>query len=123
MDIGHRLHLIGKNSFMQKLIVTAFLIIVFTTIYSQSTSSNEIILEGGAKIKVTPDDATLTLTVEKLDTIEKAAIMHLNQTLDGLVRSLNSIGFKNDHIKIASYDISSSRDREDNKKNILLQMC
>ena len=123
MDIGHRLHPIGKNSFMQKLIVTAFLIIVFTTMFSQSTSSNEIILEGGAKIKVTPDDATLTLTVEKLDTIEKAAIMHLNQTLDGLVRSLNSIGFKNDHIKIASYDISSSRDREDNKKNILLQMC
>jgi len=116
MDIGHRLHLIGKNPFMQKLIVTAFMTMVFSIAYSQSTSSNEIIVEGMAKTRVKPDLATLTLTIEKLDTVEKAAIMQLNKSLDGLVHSLSSIGFKRDNIQIASYDISSSKNRDEGKK-------
>jgi len=101
---------------MLKLIVTGLLMIVFSNAYSQSKPDKEIVAEGGAKMKVTPDLATFTLTVEKLDTNEKAAIVHLNKAVDGLISSLSSVGFKNDNIKIASYDISSSIDRDDNKK-------
>src|SRR5436190_2598541 len=101
---------------MLKLIVTGFLMIVFFNAFSQSKSSNEIVAEGGAKTKVKPDMATFTLLVEKSDTNEKLAIIQLNKTVDGLVGSLSSVGFKNDNIKIATYDISSSVDPDNNKK-------
>ena len=101
---------------MLKLIVAGLFMILFSNAYSQSQPTSEIVAEGGAKMKATPDLATFILTVEKLDTNEKAAIIQLNKAVDGLISSLSSIGFKNDNIKIASYDISSSVDRDDNKK-------
>jgi uncharacterized protein len=101
---------------MPKLIVVILLIVIFSNAFSQSNPSNEIVAEGGAKAKMQPDLATFILKVEKSDTIEKVAIMQLNKTVDGLINSLNSIGFKNDNIKVVNYDISSSINREDNKK-------
>lgn len=88
---------------------TVLLIILFTLSASaQIKPSNEIIVEGGAKIKIKPDLGIFTLTVQKSDTIEKVALSDLNKTVDGLIKSLNSIGLSNQNIKIADYDISSS---------------
>ena len=84
--------------------------------FSQSKNSNEIIAEGGSKIKVRPDLATFTLTVEKTDTIEKNAIKLLNLEIDDLVKSLYKVGFTNKTIKISDYDISSSQNDEEKKK-------
>jgi uncharacterized protein len=84
--------------------------------FSQSKNSNEIIAEGGSKIKVRPDLATFTLTVEKRDTIEKIAIKLLDLEIDDLVKSLYKVGFTNKTIKISDYDISSSQNDEEKKR-------
>ena len=86
------------------------------SVFSQSKNSNEIIAEGGAKIKVTPDIATFTLTVEKRDTIEKNAIRLLNIEIDNLIKSLYKLGFTNKTIKISDYDISSSENEQEKKR-------
>ena len=44
--------------------------------------------------------------------------MRLNKAVDGLISSLSSVGFKNGNIKIASYDISGSTNRDEEKKNL-----
>jgi uncharacterized protein YggE len=99
---------------MTKLFISIFSLLVVASGFSQTKPSNEIVAEGGAKIKIKPDLATFTLTIEKTDTIEKTAISELNRTVDGLIKSLTSIGFENQNIKIANYDISSSN--EEHKK-------
>jgi uncharacterized protein YggE len=100
---------------MLKSFVLASLLLVAINLRSQTNTSNEIVSEGGAKMKVNPDLATFRLTVEKTDSAEKAAIMSLNKMIDGLIHSLNSVGFKNENIKIADYDISSSYNDKDKK--------
>ena len=97
---------------MPKLLFLAVLVIATSALFAQSKSSNEIVAEGSAKTKVKPDLATLTLTVSKSDRIEKNAIANLNKTVSNLVHSLSSLGFANDYIRIASFDISSMFDRE-----------
>ena len=76
--------------------------------------------EGGSKMKLRPDIAIFSLTVEKTDTIEKNAIKNLNIEIDALVKALYKLGFTNKTIKISDYDISSNnyRDEEDKKKYI-----
>ena len=71
-----------KLNLMLKLF-TVLLIILFTLSASaQIKLSNEIIVEGGAKIKIKPDLGIFTLTVQKSDTIEKVALSDLNKTVD-----------------------------------------
>ena len=84
--------------------------------FSQSKNSNELIAEGGAKIKVRPDIATFTLTIEKKDTVEKNAIKFLNIEIDALIKSLYKIGFTNRVIKIADYNVSSSENEQEKKR-------
>jgi uncharacterized protein len=101
---------------MPKVILAAFLLAVAPHLFAQSKPSNEIVAEGAAKMKVKPDVATFTLTVSKTDTVEKNALRDLNKAVNGLVRSLTSLGFRSDNIKIASYDVTSSMDRFRNKE-------
>lgn len=97
---------------MLKLSTTVLLLFFAASVFSQNKASNEIVAEGGAKTKIKPDVATFTLIVDKTDSVEKLAISELNKTVDILVKSLNSIGFKNQNIKIANYNISSSIDEK-----------
>jgi uncharacterized protein YggE len=83
---------------------------------SQSKNNNEIVAEGSSRIKVRPDLVTFTLTVEKIDTIEKNAILNLNMEIEKLVKSLNEIGISNKSIKISDYNISSSQNDNEKKK-------
>ena len=101
---------------MLKMTLLLGLTFFFSNIYSQSKNDNEIIAEGGSKIKVRPDLAILTLTVEKRDTIEKNAIKMLNLEIDELVKSLYKIGFTNKTIKISDYDISSYQNDNEKKR-------
>ena len=92
--------------------------LLMSPVYSQSKNNGEIVAEGGSKMKVRPDIAIFSLTVEKTDTIEKNAIKKLNIEIDALVKTLYKLGFTNKTIKISDYDISSNsyRDEEDKKK-------
>jgi uncharacterized protein len=84
--------------------------------HAQSKNTSEMIAEGNAKIKLSPDVAIFTLTVEKNDTIEKNVIKKLNEEIEYLVKSLYKIGFVNTSIKIADYNIESSSDYENKMK-------
>lgn len=101
---------------MLRLLAILLFGIVTTKASSQQKTSNEIIAEGGAKMKVRPDIATFTLTIEKNDTIERNAIKALNLQTDELIKSLSKIGFTNKNIKISDYDISSSTNDEHKKR-------
>jgi uncharacterized protein len=101
---------------MPKLIFATLMVLIYSQLFAQSKASNEIVAEGAAKMKVKPDVATFMLTVSKIDTVEKNVLRNLNKAVDELVRSLSSLGFKSDNIKIASYDLSSSMDRFRNKE-------
>jgi uncharacterized protein YggE len=108
------LHLTLKFDYAKTFFHCYFTILALTS-FSQSKSSNEIVAEGAAKAKTTPDLAIFTLSVEKRDTIEKNALASLNKTVDQLVKSLTELGFGNENIKIANYDISSSTDDDGRK--------
>jgi uncharacterized protein len=101
---------------MQKMTMLLSLTFIFSTVFSQNKNGYEIIAEGGSKIKVRPDLAIFTLTVEKRDTVEKNAIKLLNLEIDELVKSLYKIGFTNKIIKISDYDISSSQNDDEKKR-------
>jgi uncharacterized protein len=103
---------------MKQLPVFLILIVVVTSGYSQQ-QSNDIIVEGTAKMKVKPDVATFTLTIEKRDTSEKRAINKLNIAVDGLEKVLNKIGFANRAIRISDYDVSGSLNEQNNRKTYM----
>ena len=103
---------------LHRLIFLLIFTFLIATAYSQSKNIGEIIAEGGSKIKIRPDLAIFTLTVEKTDTIEKNVIKSLNLEIDALVKTLYKLGFTTQTIKISDYDISSSnyRDEDSRKK-------
>lgn len=100
---------------MRQLLLVLTLTLLFTTAYTQQ-QSNEVIAEGAAKMKVKPDIAVFTLTMEKRDTSEKRAISKLSTAIDGLEKALSHIGFSNNSIRISDYDISSSYNDENHRK-------
>ena len=59
-----------KNPIL-RFVSVILLILVFGCAYSQSKNFGDMVAEGGSKIKVTPDLAQITLTVEKTDSSEK----------------------------------------------------
>ena len=95
-----------------------FIVLTFCYLnsFSQSKNTDEIVSEGTSKIKVRPDIALFTLTVEKMDSIEKNVIRSVNQEINELVKVLYKVGFTDKTIKISDYEISSSRN-DDDKKN------
>ncbi|MGZ3937141.1 MAG: SIMPL domain-containing protein [Flavisolibacter sp.] len=101
---------------MSKLILASLFVVITTNLFAQSQTSDEIVAEGNAKTKLKPDLVRFTLTVSKSNTVEKEAIHNLNKTVEGLVSSFSSLGFSNDNIKIASYEVSSFTDRDHKKK-------
>jgi len=90
---------------LRQIVITA--LILFSLNATSQTKSNEIVAEGGSKIKVRPDFVTFIFTVEKKDTSEMKSIKSLNMEVTDLVKSLNEIGFSNKAIKISDYNISS----------------
>ena len=99
-----------------KLFVSISFALLSLTAYTQEKNTNEIIAEGGSKIKVSPDVAMFTLTVKKTDTVEKRAIENLNAEVFNLTKALYQIGFTSTTIKIADYDVSSALDDNNKKK-------
>ena len=97
-------------------LITIFVLtFLFSNLFAQEKSSNEIIVEGGSKIKVKPDVVTFTLTVEKSDTSEDKVLGKLNNEVDNLVTTLHKIGFADTTIKIDDYSVSKSLNRNDRK--------
>jgi uncharacterized protein YggE len=107
---------ISTKNFMRQILLLLTLIVFTLSSYSQQQPSNEIIAEGSAKMKVKPNIAIFTLTMEKRDTSEKRAINKLNIAIDGLEKALNKIGFTNSAIRISDYDVSSSFNEQNNRK-------
>lgn len=102
---------------MRQILLLLTLPLFYVSSYSQpQLSSNEIIAEGSAKMKVKPDIAVFTLTIDKSDTSEKRAIYKLNVAVDGLGKALNDIGISNSSIKISDYAVSSSYNQQTNRK-------
>lgn len=99
---------------MNKKIALFFLLFVTFNSFSQIETGNEIVAEGYASSKVKPDIASITITIEKENSIEKDALKELNFEIDKLQKTLTKLGFNNNQIKISDYSISSSK--EDNEK-------
>jgi uncharacterized protein YggE len=101
-----------------RLTVLFYFALFASTGFCQTKKNGDIIAEGGSKIKVRPDIAVISLSVEKTDSIEKNAIKNLNTEIDALVKVLYKLGFTDKTIKISDYDISSNnyRDEDVNKK-------
>jgi uncharacterized protein len=100
------------------LTLIAFLIstLIISPAYTQDKNTKDIIAEGGARMKISPDIATFTLTVEKTDTVETRAIEKLNQEVEALTKALVKIGFTHEAIRISDFDVSSSVNDENQKK-------
>ena len=89
------------------------LLLVFTLFsFSQPKFQNEIVANGIAKGKVTPDLATFYITVSKRNTIEKTAISELNQEVAKVQKVLLKVGFTEKNIKIADYTITKDNYNE-----------
>lgn len=100
---------------MYRLFLFAALAMLSLHAASQSRNDNEIVAEGSAKMKISPDISTFTLKVEKRDSVEKEAIKLLNIEIDDLVKSLYKIGFTSKSIKISGYDVTSERNNDEKK--------
>lgn len=97
-----------------KLLIFLSLSVPFN-LMAQEKSSNQIITEGVSKIKIKPDLADFTLTVEKTDTSESKTLEMLNKEVQDLVNTLYKIGFTDKTIKVANYNVSSSINNKDKK--------
>ena len=102
------------NTIRKLLAVLSFTFLI-SCVYAQSRSS-ELTADGSAKLKVTPDIATLTLSIEKIDTIEQNSIKALNIEIDNLTSILTKIGFPGKAIKVSDYKITSSIDDDKIKR-------
>lgn len=102
---------------MRQTLLILTLTLITSISYSQKHEpASEIIAEGSAKMRVKPDVAVFTLTMEKADTSEKRVINKLNIAIDGLEKALNKIGFSNSVIKISDYDVSSAINDQSKRK-------
>jgi len=79
------------------------------SVAGQTTTSNEIVSDGHAVLKLAPDIAIFTITVDKEDDTELTAIKELNTEIQRLQQSLATQGFKKEQIKIAEYTIANER--------------
>lgn len=102
---------------MIKTITSLTLLFFYSFTYAQNTQNdNEIIVEGVSKTKVKPDIAIFTLSIEKIDTVEKKVIEKVNKEVDEVIKSLYKIGFTSSSIKVSDYNVSSNQDREERTK-------
>lgn len=93
---------------MRSLVCLSAFILLASSLSAQTQSSNEIITQGSAKLKVKADVASFRFAIEKRDTVESRAIAALNKEANKLIEVLNRLGFRNSDIKISDYDISTS---------------
>jgi hypothetical protein len=97
-----------------KLLIFLSLTIPFK-LMAQEKNPNQIVAEGAAKIKIKPDLVDFTLTVGKTDTSEAKALEKLNIEVQYLIKTLYKIGFTDNTIKVADYNVSSSINNKDKK--------
>ena len=92
-----------------------YLVCLFISSFSfaQSSSSNELVAEGNATMKVSPDIAILKISVETQNAVEKKAIKELNEEVDKVVILLAKLGFSQKNIRISGYVIDKSDYSED----------
>jgi uncharacterized protein YggE len=76
----------------RQLIILFFILLTFNS-FSQNKNGNEITSEGIAKIKVKPDLASLRITIEKRNLIEKNSIKELNEEIEKLQKLLQKNWF------------------------------
>jgi uncharacterized protein len=88
-----------------RLILILLLIPVSYYSFAQN-NPGEITASGTAKIKVKPDIAVITFTVEKEEVDESRVLKNLNEEISRLTEILNKIGFTPSHVKIAKYSVS-----------------
>lgn len=98
-----------------KRIIPILIFLVCTVQSFSQTSGSEITADGYSKTRVKPDLASLSITIEKQNLIEKTAIKELNEEIEKLQKALFKIGFTEKNIKISEYKISSNKN-SDNKK-------
>ena len=98
---------------MKNLLFTILFLSCFNS-YSQ-TNTSEILADGSAITKVTPDVAFFIITVDKKNDSEKNAIRELNTEVQNLQQTLYKLGFTERNIRITSYNISS--EENENKKS------
>ena len=84
--------------------------------FSQTNSGNEINAEGNSKVRIKPDLASLKITVEKQNLVQKNAIKDLNEEIEKIQKILLKIGFTEKNIKIAEYEISSNQNDNNQKE-------
>lgn len=101
--------------------ISIFVFVLFSAaIFSQTTTSNEITSIGNAKLKVKPDVASLEITVQKRNEVEKNAIKELNEEVEKMQQLLLKLGFTSSHIKISGYKVSSEREYNNNNKKTFI---
>jgi uncharacterized protein YggE len=105
----------SKSIRILKLFLVFGYAILLSKAFGQTKSTSDVTVEGSAKMKVQPDIITLTLSIEKTDTIENVSIKLLNEESDILVRSLENLGFPNGAIKILDYKVSRSYNEDRGK--------
>jgi uncharacterized protein YggE len=105
---------------MLKQILLAGLMFISLNAMCQINNGDEIVAEGNSKLKIKPDIALFTITVEKNDTIEKNVINELNIEINALQKTLTNLGFTNKNVKISDFKISSSQDNNEKKKYFAL---
>ena len=98
---------------MYKYLLILLFSFIVSTSFSQLSNGNEIIADGTARIKIRPDQASFKLEISKKDTSQHKAIGKLNKEIDALVKTLYSLGFTENSIRIADYEISNS-ENDDN---------
>jgi uncharacterized protein YggE len=103
---------------MRHLILIFTLKLLVTSAYSQQ-QSNDVVVEGAAKMKIRPDIVVFTLTIEKRDTSEKQAIFKLNSSVSGLEKALNQIGISSNAVRIVDFDVTSSYNDDHRRKNYI----
>lgn len=97
--------------------ITILLFLIATIFsYSQTSSGNEITSEGNSKIKAVPDLASLTITINKRNSVEKNAIKELNEEVAKLQKVFAKVGFTDKNIKISDYRISNNENDDDKKE-------
>jgi uncharacterized protein len=85
---------------------------------AQTKNSGEITATGMAKMKVKPDVAVITFTIEKQDRNESVALKNINQEAERLSEILSKSGFGKDQIKVSRYSVSSNTYQEEKVFNV-----
>jgi uncharacterized protein YggE len=95
--------------------IITLLLLFSTTTFSQSNQKT-IVVQGKAKVKVQPDIAVITFSIQKSDTSQAKAMAKANQQIEELSSIFKQQGLSNRQVKISDYRIEASYESERRKK-------